>query len=129
MTAPVLIVCFSDRPAYLKRYAQPDKAFSALAGHTDDWAIPYWHVDTGMAVMSMLLTAEDLGLGACFFAVPASRWPALFEAFDVPAGLTPVGVVSMGHPAVDHRSRSSRQGRQTRDDAVSYRSFGSSPTG
>ena len=96
-TAPVLVVCFSDRAAYLDRYAEPDK------GWTDRdearWPVPYWHVDTGMAAMILLLGAVEAGLGACFFGVPPTRLPAFADAFAVPAGLTPVGVVSLGYPA------------------------------
>lgn len=125
-TAPVLVVCFCDRQAYLDRYAEPDKATSSLATGSD-WAIPYWHVDTGMAAMILLLAAHDAGLGACFFGVPYDRWPELFAAFDVPGGLAPVGVVSLGYPASDRRSASLNRPHPTFDEQVSYRSFGSSP--
>ena len=122
-TAPALVVCFSDRDAYLERYAEPDK------GWTDRdekrWPVPYWHIDTGMAAMILLLAAQDAGLAACFFGVPPERWPALFEAFDVPARLAPVGVVSLGYAAPDVRSPSLRRGRRTIDDVVSYGSFAS----
>jgi len=93
--ASVLIVCLSDRNAYLDRYAEPDK------GWTDrdetHWPIPYWHVDVGMAAMILLLAAEDAGLGACFFGVPGERWADLRAAFGIPARLAPVGVVSLGY--------------------------------
>src|ERR1700759_565236 len=103
-TAPVLILALSDKDAYLDRYAQPDK------GWTDRdearWPGPYWHVDTGMAAMILLLAAEEAGLGACLFGVPPARFAALFAAFDVPAGLTPVCVVSLGYRVADVRSPS-----------------------
>ncbi|MFC7571953.1 nitroreductase family protein [Klenkia terrae] len=71
--APLLVVPFSHKAAYLDRYAEPDK------GWTDRdearWPVPYWDVDTGMASLMMLLTAVDEGLGACFFGVPPSGWP------------------------------------------------------
>ena len=120
-SAPVLIVCFADRDAYLDRYAEPDK------GWTDRdvarWPVPYWLVDTGMAVLLLLLAAHDAGLAACFFGVPAERWPALFEAFSVPDGLTPVGVVSLGYPAPDLRSPSLRRGRKPLSAVVNYGAF------
>lgn len=121
--APALVLCFSDRQAYLDRYAEPDKAGSGPADGSE-WAIPYWHVDTGMAAMILLLAAHDVGLGACFFGVPADRWPDLGAAFDVPAGLAPVGVVSLGYPAPDLRSPSLRRGRKPFDEVVAYGSFG-----
>jgi nitroreductase len=123
-TAPVLVLCFSDREAYLDRYAEPDK------GWTDRdearWPVPYWHIDTGMAAMILLLGAVDAGLGACFFGVPAERVPAVAAAFAVPAGLTPVGVVSLGHPAPDLRSPSLRRGRRPLADVLSYGTFAAS---
>lgn len=120
-TAPVLIVCFSDKQAYLERYAEPDK------GETDQdesrWPIPYWHVDTGMAVLIALLCAVEHGLGACFFGVPGDRWDELRAAFAAPARLTPIGAISLGYPAPDQRSPSLRRGRRPQSDVVSYGSF------
>lgn len=122
-TAPALVVCFSDKQAYLDRYAEPDKGWA----DRDEarWPVPYWHIDTGMAAMILLLAAQDAGLGACFFGVPPDRWPALFETFAVPAGLAPVGVVSLGYPAADLRSPSLRRGRRSFADVTVYGSFDS----
>jgi nitroreductase len=119
--APVLIVCFSDKEAYLDRYAEPDK------GWTDRdearWPVPYWHIDTGMAAMIILLGAVDDGLGACFFGVPPDRWEALQSSFAVPDGLAPIGVISLGYPAPDVRSPSLKRGRRELGDVVRYGSF------
>jgi nitroreductase len=108
--APLLVVCFSDRDRYLDRYAEPDK------GWTDrdeaHWPVPYWHTDTAMAALLMLLTAVDRGLGAAFFGVPVERVDAVRAAFGVPADRMPVGVVSVGYPAPDRRSPSLRRGRR-----------------
>ena len=121
-SAPALIVCLSDKQAYLDRYAEPDK------GWTDRdearWPVPYWHIDTGMAAMILLLGAQDVGLGACFFGIPPERWPAFFEAFAVPGRLAPVGVISLGYPAPDRKSPSLKRGRRSLDDVVVYGSFG-----
>jgi nitroreductase len=123
-TAPALVVCFSDEQAYRDRYAESDKALSGRTPRDENaWPIPYWHVDTGMAAMLLLLSAQDAGLGACFFGVPGKAWPRLRAEFAVPEQLTPVGVVSLGHPATDRRSPSLRRGRKRYDDVVSYRSF------
>jgi nitroreductase len=121
-TAPVLVICLSDKTAYLDRYAEPDK------GWTDRdearWPVPYWHIDTGMAAMILLLAATDAGLGACFFGVPGEHWAALRESFAIPPRLAPVGVVSLGHPAADLRSPSLKRGRRGLADVVSYGTFG-----
>lgn len=108
--APVVVVPHASREAYLDRYAEPDK------GWTDRdearWPVPYWYVDTGFAALLMLLTAVDEGLGACFFGLPVERVGAFREAFGVPDRFTPIGAVTVGYPAPDHRSGSLRRGRR-----------------
>ena len=119
--APTLVVFFSDRQAYLDRYAEPDK------GWTDRdearWAVPYWHIDTGMAALIFLLAVQEEGLGACFFGIQPERWPAFFTAFNVPEELSPVGVVALGYPAPDLRSPSLKRGRRPLTELVAYGSF------
>lgn len=110
MTAPLLVVCLSHQQAYLDRYAEPDKGFAA--DDEERWSMPYWHIDTGMAALLMLLTAVDEGLGSCFFGVPRPRHQAVLDAFDVPSSRAPVGVVSVGYAAPDTRSPSLRRGRR-----------------
>ena len=122
-TAPVLIVVFSDKEAYLDRYAESDKGWADR--DESRWPVPYWDIDAGMAAMILLLAAVDAGLGACFFGVPSGKWDALHAAFAVPPRLRPVGVISLGHPAADLRSPSLRRGRRPLEDLVSYGSFGS----
>jgi nitroreductase len=114
--APLIVVPHANRSAYLDRYAEPDK------GWTDRdearWPVPYWYVDTGFAALLMLLTAVDEGLGACFFGIPPQRVGAYREAFGVPGEFTPIGAVSVGYPAPDHRSASLRRGRRPLDEVV-----------
>jgi nitroreductase len=119
-TAPVVIVPLSCRDAYLDRYAEQDKAASGRGGPADDpesvagrWPIPYWHVDTGMAALLILQTAVDEGLGACFFGIPPERVGAFREAFGVPADHTPIGAITVGHPAAGGSTGSpARRGRR-----------------
>ena len=122
MTAPLLVVCLSDKDRYLDRYAEPDK------GWTDRdearWPVPYWDVDTGMAGLMMLLTAVDAGLGSCFFGIPPAVHDEFRAAFDVPANRTPVGVVSVGYPAPDRRSPSLRRGRRPVTEVAHEGRFG-----
>ena len=114
--APLLILAFADKAAYLDRYAEADK------GRTDRdesrWAAPYWFVDTGMASLLMLQTVVDEGLGACFFGVPSALLPAVKAEFGVPAELEFVGVISVGYPAPDRRSPSLRRGRRGTAEVV-----------
>jgi nitroreductase len=121
-TAPLLVVCLSDRDRYLDRYAEPDK------GWTDRdvarWPVPYWDVDTGMAGLMMLLTAVDAGLGSCFFGIPPAVHDRFRTAFDVPSNRTPVGVVSVGYPEPDRRSPSLRRGRRPVTEVAHEGRFG-----
>lgn len=121
-TAPVITVIYSDKDAYLDRYAEPDKGFT----DRDEarWPVPYWHIDAGMAALLLLLGAVDVGLAGCFFGVPPERWPALRAAFGAPERLTPIGAVSLGHPAPDRRSPSLRRGRRPASEVTVYGSFG-----
>ncbi|MCE0537323.1 nitroreductase family protein [Kineosporia rhizophila] len=125
-TAPALILCLSDRDAYLDRYAEPDK------GWTDRdearWPVPYWDVDTGMASMIILLAAVDAGLAGCFFGVPPTRTGTVREAFAIPSERRIVGVISLGHPpepGTDRRSPSLRRGRKPIEDVCHDGAFGS----
>ncbi|SHG19855.1 Nitroreductase [Jatrophihabitans endophyticus] len=120
-SAPTLVLCLSDKSAYLDRYAEPDKGWTDRAEAR--WPVPYWDVDTGMAAMILLLAAEDAGLAACFFGVPPERRDALFTAFAIPDRLSAVGVVSLGHGAPDRRSPSLRRGRRPLAEVVRYGSF------
>ncbi len=114
--APVVIVTLSCRAAYLDRYAEPDK------GWTDRdkarWPVPYWHVDTGMAALLILLTAVDEGLGACFFGIPPERTEQFRAEFGVPEDHAPVGAITVGHRAPDRRSPSLRRGRRPVEEVV-----------
>ncbi|MFT4167323.1 MAG: nitroreductase family protein [Microlunatus sp.] len=107
-TAPVLIVVWTDRTAYLDRYAEPDKGWTDR--DPERWTAPYWYVDAGMATLAMLYAAVDEGLGACFFGVPPDRIGLVRTAYGVPEHHELIGVVSVGKPAgVAARSRRARR--------------------
>jgi nitroreductase len=114
--APVLIVPLSNKAAYLDRYAEPDKGWADR--DEKRWPVPYWHIDTGMAALLMLLTVTDEGLGACFFGIPSERIAAFRAEFGVPEDHLPIGVVALGHRAPDRRSPSLRRGRRAADEVV-----------
>jgi nitroreductase len=115
--APLLIVCFSDKAAYLDRYAEADKGWTDRS--ETHWPAPYWDIDTGMATMLILLTAVDAGLGALFFGVPPQKIEALRATFGVPAELHPIGTVAVGYPtARDRPSPSLKRGHRPPDEVV-----------
>jgi nitroreductase len=121
--APLLILAFAHKQGYLDRYAEPDKGWTDR--DESRWSAPYWFIDTGMAVLLMLQTAVDAGLGACFFGVPADRIEAVRAEFGVPAAYAPIGVVSVGYPRPDRRSPSLRRGRREVPEVVHRGQWGS----
>ena len=114
--APLIIVPHSNKHVYLDRYAQPDKGWTDRS--ESHWPVPYWDIDTGFASLLMLLTAVDEGLGACFFGIPPERFDAYRGEFGVPLEYTPIGAISVGYRAADHRSRSLKRGRKPVEDVV-----------
>lgn len=95
-TAPVLVIPFSVKDVYLDRYAQPDKGWTDRS--EDNWPVPYWYIDTGMASLLILQTAVDEGLGAVFFGTNSDDWPAMREEFGIPETHVPIGAIAIGHP-------------------------------
>jgi nitroreductase len=93
--APLLIVCLSNKSAYLDRYAEPDKGWADRS--EAHWPAPYWDIDTGMAAMLILLSAVDAGLGALFFGIPAEKIAKFHDTFNIPPNLHPIGTVAIGY--------------------------------
>ena len=115
-TAPVVIVPFASKDAYLARYAEADKGWTDRSEAR--WPVPYWYVDAGMASLLILLTAVDEGLGACFFGIPADRVADFRAAFGVPDDHTPVGAVTVGHRLADTGPPGSPARRERRTNLV-----------
>lgn len=111
LNAPVLVVPYVDPKAYLRRYSEADKVGSGLGEDLGHWAIPYWFVDGGAAVMAMLTASEGLGLGALFFG-QFDHEAEVRAALGVPERLRAVGTVAFGQRSVrSDPSRSARRGR------------------
>jgi nitroreductase len=121
-TAPLIIIAFSNRSAYLDRYAEPDKGWTDR--DESRWPVPFWHIDAGFASLLMLLSAVDAGLGACFFGVPPERSEALRSAFGVPESYAAIGVMTVGYRAPDRKSPSLRRGRRPVTEVVHRGSWG-----
>src|SRR4029078_13697237 len=78
--------------------ADTDGGGRGVGGSPDAWPVPYWTIDTSMSVMTMLLAAEDLGLGALFFGVFLGE-RELRQRLGIPPGLELLGAMAIGHPA------------------------------
>jgi len=117
--APVVIIPFAHRQAYLDRYAEPDKAGLGL-DRAESWRVPFWLVDAAFATMSMLLAATDAGLGALFFGLGGGE-SELLTHLGVPAGYEPIGAIALGWPAEhDSRSPSLARGLRARSEVIHF---------
>ncbi len=111
--APAHIVVCTSEQEYRRRYAEPDKG-----GSDGDWTVPYWWVDAGASMMAILLAAVDAGLGAGFLGAHAI--PGLAEALDLPPGVVPVGVITVGVPSPDRPSSSIGRGGRPDAEAIHW---------
>jgi nitroreductase len=110
LTAPVIALPLADSKAYVDRYAEPDKAQTGLGAGASAWPVPYWTIDTSMAVMTLLLAAEDAGLGALFFGVFRGE-RELRQRLGIPPGLELLGAIALGYPAAMSDDPASGPGR------------------
>jgi len=116
-SAPVVIVPLSSKRVYLDRYARPDK------GWTDRdekrWPVPFWHIDTGMAALLILLTVVDESLGALYFGIVPEAVGPFREAFGIPDDHEPIGAIAIGHNA-EPAPRDLTSRRRPADDVIHY---------
>ena len=97
LDAQVIALVFADPLAYVERYSEHDKAHTGLGASAEAWPTPYWTVDASFAAMTMLLAAEDAGLGALFFAVFSGE-KELRTRLCVPDALQLIGAIALGWP-------------------------------
>jgi nitroreductase len=132
LDAGVLLIPLADPRAYVDRYAEPDKERTGLGAGVDAWPAPYWTIDTSMAAMTILLAAEDEGLGALFFGVFQNQ-DALRSEFDIPDELEIIGAIAVGHPRHDDtspdRGRSAIRPRRSPDQIIHRGSWRSPASG
>ncbi|HUV18173.1 MAG TPA: nitroreductase family protein [Ilumatobacteraceae bacterium] len=110
LTAPVIALPLADSKAYVDRYAEPDKVQTGLGAGASAWPVPYWTIDTSMAVMTLLLAAEDVGLGALFFGVFRGE-RELRQRLGIPPGLELLGAVALGYRSAASGDPASGPGR------------------
>ena len=98
LDAPVIALPLADPRAYTERYSEADKKATGLGAGVEAWPAPYWTIDASMSVMTMLLAAEALGLGALFFGVFKGE-RELRRALGIPAIMQMLGAIAIGWPA------------------------------
>jgi nitroreductase len=117
LSAPIIALPLADAKAYTDRYAEPDKVQTGLGASRSAWPVPYWTIDTSMSVMTLLLAAEDVGLGALFFGVFRGE-RELRQVLGIPAELELLGAIALGYPmalgdGISEPARSSGRPRRT----------------
>lgn len=117
-SAPAHVIVCTSAAAYRSRYAEPDKA---RARGPRQWTVPFWWVDAGAALMTLLLAAVDRGLAGGFLdlADPAR----VRELLGIPDDVAPVGLVTLGHDAGDGPVGSARRPRRPLDEVVRWQSW------
>jgi nitroreductase len=113
LNAPVLVIPLAHADSYVRRYSEDDKAKTGLGDSAEAWPVPYWHIDTGMAVMNLLLAVSNAGLGALFFGMFHER-DAVLAALGVPSGFDPVGLIAIGYPSESARQASAEGSAKSR---------------
>ncbi len=112
--APVHIVVCTSEKVYRDRYSEPDKG--STPADDQEWPVPYWWVDAGAAMQNILLAAVDEGLAAGFLG--SHNMPDLKTYLGIPDHVEPIGIVTNGHPAPDHKSPSLKRGWKPLDEVV-----------
>lgn len=120
LDAPVVALPFADSAAYVARYGESDKATTGLGDGVEAWPTPYWTVDASMAIMTLLLAAEDEGLGALLFGVFRND-DVLRRELDVPDTWQLLGAIALGWPSEQAESGRSAARPRRRPDEIIHR--------
>ena len=114
--APVLLIPCTSETAYHRRYQESDKVNED--GTEIVWPVPYWFMDIGCAVMIALLAAMDEGLVTAF--AGSKDLDTFRSLLNIPAEVTPVGVIALGYRAPDVPSPSLKRGRKSEDEYIHH---------
>jgi len=117
--APVLLIPCTSETAYHRRYQEADKVNED--GSEIVWPVPYWFMDIGCSVMIALLATIDEGLVAAF--AGSKDLNTLRSLLNMPAEITPVGVVGIGYRTADVPSPSLKRGRKPDQEYVHYETW------
>jgi nitroreductase len=112
--APVLLIPCTSETAYHRRYQEADKVNED--GKEIVWPVPYWFMDIGCAVMIALLAAIDEGLVTAF--VGSKDLDGLRSLLNIPAEVTPVGVIAIRYREPDIPSPSLKRGRKSDEEYI-----------
>jgi FMN reductase [NAD(P)H] len=119
--AAQFIPCVSEA-IYHRRYREPDKL--QPDGREIDWPIPYWWVDVGATVQTIMLAAVDEGLGCGFVGAPEAGIAELKRYLGIPEEFAPIGLMPVGRPLPDVRSPSLKRGWLPFEQFARWESWG-----
>jgi nitroreductase len=109
---PCLVLPFANKRAYLDRYSLPDKIAFGL-DREESWPVPFWTVDTSMAILLILLGAVNEGLGAWYFGITRGE-EELMRTLGVPPTSKLLGVIALGYPSSEDAPAGSILSRRRR---------------
>jgi len=98
-----LVLPLANKSFYLDRYAQPDKLQFGL-DQEENWPVPFWTVDTSMAIMLILLAAVEDGLGAWYFDISRGEADVVRE-LGIPPSCIRLGVIALGYMSPEDKPR------------------------
>jgi nitroreductase len=116
--AAQFIPCVSEA-IYHRRYQEPDKTLED--GSEIDWPVPYWWVDIGATMQTIMLAAVDEGLGCGFI---GNEVEPLRTYLGMPEEFVPIGVMPVGRPLPDVRSPSLKRGWVPFEDFARWETWG-----
>lgn len=120
--APVIVVPCVSEAIYHRRYQEPDKLDEQ--GDETEWPVPYWFMDIGCSVQTLLLAVVNEGWAAGFAGAPTTvRMGELRRLLGIPDEMTPVGVIPIGRPAEDVRSTSIKRGRKPIEEFAHFETW------
>ncbi len=110
-TAPVIIVVGADTEAFAKKgsiwYRWDAYKFRGL----------FYIQDTAAAIQNLMLMATEMGLGTCW--IGSFNEGDVAKAVGFPAGVRPVAMVPVGHPAKPPK----KIGRRPLEEFVSWEKY------
>jgi nitroreductase len=105
-TPACIVLPFANKRLYLERYSLPDKIEFGM-DREENWPVPFWTVDTSMAILLILLGAVDAGLGAWYLGITRGEDEVLRE-LGVPDGCDLLGVIALGYPSPESKPNPAR---------------------
>ena len=110
--APALFIPTVSEQIYHRRYQEPDKIQDD--GTEIDWPVPYWWTDIGATALLIHQAAIAEGLAAGFLGL--ADYAELKSYLGIPDEHAPIGIITVGYPLPDRRSKSLKRGWVPKDE-------------